>query len=96
MTNKLKVAPSTKFKKDLKKIIKQGKNRKLLDHVIEKLQVQEPLQKKHCDHALIGEYTGYRECHITPDWLLIYRVKNGHSIELLELTRTGSHSDLFK
>lgn len=96
MTSKLRVAPSTKFKKDLKKITKQGKNRKLLDHVIEKLQVQEPLQKKHCDHALIGEYTGYRECHITPDWLLIYRVKNDHSIELLELTRTGSHSDLFK
>lgn len=45
---------------------------------------------------LIGEYKGYRECHITPDWLLIYRVKNDHSIELLELTRTGSHSDLFK
>lgn len=85
MTNKLKIAPSTKFKKDLKKITKQCKYRKLFDHVIEKLQHQEPLQKKHCDHVLIGEYKGYRECHITPDWLLIYRVKNDHSIELLEL-----------
>lgn len=96
MIHKLHVAPSTKFKKDLKKITKQGKDRKLLDHVIEKLQLQEPLPKKHCDHALIGEYQGYRECHITPDWLLIYRVKHHHYIELLELTRTGSHSDLFK
>ena len=96
MANKLKIAPSTQFKKDLKKITKQGKDRKLLDHVIDILQLQEPLSKKHCDHALIGDYKGYRECHITPDWLLIYRVRNDHSIELLELTRTGSHSDLFK
>ena len=80
MTNKLKIAPSTKFKKDLKKITKQGKDRKLLDHVIEKLQLQETLQKKHYDHALIGEYKGYRECHITPDWLLIYRVKNDQGL----------------
>ena len=96
MNKVLKLAPSTKFKKDLKKITKQGKNRKLLDSVIEKLQRQEPLPQKNRDHALIGDYSGYRECHITPDWLLIYRITNYNSIELLELTRTGSHSDLFK
>ncbi len=96
MTNKLKLAPSTKFKKDLKKINKQGKNRELLDVVIEKLQHHEPLPLKNRDHALIGEYNGFRECHITPDWLLVYRVTKNNSVELLELTRTGSHSELFK
>jgi len=96
MTNKLKLAPSTKFKKDLKKITKQGKNRELLSLVIEKLQHQEPLPLKTRDHALIGDYKGYRECHIMPDWLLVYRVVNNNSVELLELSRTGSHSELFK
>lgn len=95
MTNLLKLAPSTKFKKDLKRIVKQGKNRELIDDVIEILQRQEPLPSKNRDHALVGDYKGYRECHITPDWLLIYRVTNNNYVELLELTRTGSHSELF-
>jgi mRNA interferase YafQ len=96
MTNVLKLAPSTKFKKDLKRVTKQGKNRKFIDEVIEKLQRQEPLPQKYRDHFLIGDYKGYRECHITPDWLLIYRITDNNSVELLELTRTGSHSELFK
>ena len=96
MANLLKLAPSTKFKKDLKRVTKQGKNRELIDVVIGKLQHQEPLPPKNCDHALVGDYKGYRECHITPDWLLIYRIAKNQSIELLELIRTGSHSELFK
>lgn len=96
MVNVLKLAPSTKFKKDLKRVTKQGKERESIDVVIEKLQRQEPLPQKNRDHALVGDYKGYRECHITPDWLLIYRIINNNSVELLELTRTGSHSELFK
>ena len=96
MVSLLKLAPSTKFKKDLKRVTKQGKSRELIDGVIEKLQRQEPLPQKNSDHALVGDYKGYRECHITPDWLLIYRIANNKSVELLELTRTGSHSELFK
>jgi mRNA interferase YafQ len=96
MVNVLKLAPSTKFKKDLKRVTKQGKNRELIDNVIEKLQRQEPLPEKNRDHVLLGDYKGYRECHIMPDWLLIYRITNNNSVELLELTRTGSHSELFR
>lgn len=95
MAEILKLAPSTKFKKDLKRVMKQGKNRRLIDEVIEILQRQEPLPQKNRDHPLIGDYKGYRECHIRPDWLLIYRVINNNCIELLELTRTGSHTELF-
>ena len=96
MANLLKLAPSTKFKKDLKRVTKQGKDRELIDDVIEKLQCQEALPQKNRDHALVGDYNGYRECHIMPDWLLIYRIINNNSVELLELTRTGSHSELFR
>lgn len=96
MAKLLKLAPSTKFKKDLKRVTKQGKNREFIDSVIEKIQRKEPLPQKNCDHPLVGDYKGYKECHITPDWLLIYRITNNDSVELLELTRTGSHSELFK
>jgi mRNA interferase YafQ len=96
MANLLKLAPSTKFKKDLKKVAKQGKDRKLLDDVITKLQHKEPLPPSNRDHPLVGNYSGYRECHIKPDWLLIYRITSSGTIELLELARTGSHSELFK
>jgi mRNA interferase YafQ len=67
MANLLKLAPTTKFKKDLKRVTKQGKSRELIDGVIEKLQRQETLAQKNCDHALVGDYKGYRECHITSD-----------------------------
>lgn len=97
MTNNvLKLAPTTRFKKDLKKVIKQQKNTQLLDDVIEKLQRKKSLPEKNRDHALRGHWNGYRECHITPDWLLIYRVKANEVVELLELVRTGSHSELFQ
>ncbi|MGC1182643.1 type II toxin-antitoxin system YafQ family toxin [Legionella sp.] len=95
MTDLLKLAPSTKFKKDLKRVMKQGKSRELINEIIELLQCKKPLPLKNRDHDLVGDYKGYRECHIMPDWLLIYRIKSNNSVELLELTRTGSHSELF-
>ena len=81
------------FKKDLKRVIKRGYNTKLLDAVVQKLANEERLPAKNKDHALSGDYKGYRECHITPDWLLIYTKKDNELILLL--TRTGTHSDLF-
>ena len=86
---------ATQFKRDLKKIAKQGKSRKLLDSIVEKLQKEESLDLKHKDHSLSGNWSSYRECHITPDWLLIYKVIKDDRIQLLRLSRTGSHSDLF-
>ena len=84
---------SSRFKKDYKAIKKRGYDTRLLEEVLDLLSVGQPLSPKYLDHALKGDYIGYRECHITPDWLLIYKVKDMELI--LELTRTGTHSDLF-
>ena len=65
----------------------------LLDDIIEKLSMGEPLPEKNRDHALSGKLATYRECHILPDWLLIYQIRE--NILTLTLSRTGSHSDLF-
>ena len=81
------------FKKDYKRIVKRGYDMRLLEKVIELLANQKPLPEKNRDHQLSGDYAGCRECHITPDWLLIYEVADEELI--LYLTRTGSHSDLF-
>ncbi|MFI3164404.1 MAG: type II toxin-antitoxin system YafQ family toxin [Bacillota bacterium] len=83
----------TTFKKDFKRIVKRGCDVKILEEVITTLQKQEPLPPKYKDHMLKGDYSGCRECHLTPDWLLIYKADNNELI--LYLTRTGSHSDLF-
>lgn len=87
------VTKSTKFKKDYKIVQKRGYDLRLLREVVALLADDNPLPPKCQDHALKGEYDGYRECHITPDWLLVYKVEK--SILVLALTRTGSHSDLF-
>lgn len=89
----LKIRYHTSFKKDYKKIVKRGYDIKLLEDIINKLVSGVPLPEKNHDHNLSGEYSGCRECHITPDWLLIYEIDNGELI--LYLTRTGTHSDLF-
>ena len=91
----LKLDLSTQFRKDLKKISKQGKDKAKLDAVINILQNEDVLPKKFRDHDLVGNWKGYRECHIAPDWLLIYKVCEG-SVRLLRLARTGSHSELLK
>ena len=87
------IVATVKFKKDLKTVIKRGYNMKLMDEVVTKLSNGEKLPEKNKDHALVGNYAGKRECHITPGGLLIYEIDNGELI--LYLTRTGSHSDLF-
>ena len=87
------VKPTTKFQKDLKRAQKRGYDISLLTEIIKKLANGETLPEKNRDHSLIGDYAGCRECHITPDWLLIYEIDNGELI--LYLTRKGSHSDLF-
>ncbi len=84
---------SSRFKKDYKTIIKRGYNPQLLQDVLDILCAEQLLPPKYSDHELAGNYKGYRECHITPDWLLIYKVE--HDILTLTLTRTGTHSDLF-
>ena len=84
---------SAKFKKDYKKMVKRGCNPALLEEVVELLRQQIPLPPKNRDHELSGNYVGYRECHLSPDWLLVYRVDKGELI--LVLARTGTHSDLF-
>lgn len=81
------------FKKDMKKVKKRGYDLSLMKDIILKLANGEELPPKNCDHALEGEYKDCRECHITPDWLLIYEIYENDLI--LYLTRTGTHSDLF-
>ena len=83
---------TNQFKKDYRLMIRQGKDISLLDNVIEKIQKGEKLEEKYRDHALTGTYRGFRECHIQPDWLLIYFIEN--QIMTLTIVRTGSHSDL--
>jgi mRNA interferase YafQ len=82
---------ATKFKKDFKTCVKRNYDMSLLQQAIDTLIIPAPLPLKNKDHNLSGNYSGYRECHIQPDWLLIY---NQTDTELL-LYRTGSHADLF-
>lgn len=82
-----------KFKKDLKNIIKSGYDISLLDKVVTILLQGKPLPEKYKDHNLTGNWVGHRECHITPDWILIYLI-NDNTLTLT-LTRTGTHSKLF-
>lgn len=84
---------SSRFKKDYKLAQKRGYDIALLKEVIDILASGEQLPEKYCDHSLTGDYKGCRECHIQPDWLLIYRIEK--DLLILGLTRTGSHSDLF-
>ena len=82
---------TSRFKKDLKKMKKQGKNIDALETVVNALQSGKALDKKYADHLLSGNWKNHRECHIKPDWLLIYRYDG----DILWLSRTGSHSELF-
>ena len=89
----LRLVLSSKFKKDLKRSKKRGKDLNKLYSIINKLQNQTLLDPSYKDHPLTGNYEGFRELHIEPDWLLIYAIKD--DMLVLSLTRTGSHSDLF-
>ena len=89
----LKIVASTQFKKDLKLAAKRGLKLDGLRTVVDALANQQPLDEKYRDHSLSGNYSSFRECHIEPDWLLIYRI-NDNELELY-LFRTGTHADLF-
>lgn len=92
METKLVIRYQTAFKKDFKRVQKRGYDMRLLAAVVETLADGGVLDEKHRDHALTGDWSGYRECHIAPDWLLIYKINAGELILLL--TRTGTHADL--
>lgn len=85
------IVRSKSFERDVKRQNKRGKDMNRLSNLIEKLRMGETLDTKYRDHPLIGDWRGYRECHVQPDWLLIYRLDD----EAVYLARTGSHSDLF-
>ena len=91
---KYKITPTGQFKKDLKMAKKRGLLLDDLFCVIDKLANDEPLPEKNRNHALHGDYEGYWECHINPDWLLIY--SKDIEIQIISLYRTGTHSDLFE
>lgn len=93
MSKKLDILWTNQFKKDYKSAMKRHLEIGLLDHIIRLLANGESLPEKNKDHALTGNWVGYRECHIQPDWLLIYRIEN--NLLVLTLSRTGSHSDFF-
>ncbi|WP_455780927.1 type II toxin-antitoxin system YafQ family toxin [Megasphaera elsdenii] len=84
---------TTKFKKDYKRMRKRGKDKKKLEDTLDMLMKGILLPKDYHDHELQGRYIGFRECHIEPDWLLIYAINQEELI--LVASRTGSHSDLF-
>lgn len=83
---------TTQFKRDVKRIQQQGKDLEKLKRVLESLVQGETLTAQYRDHVLVGQYKGTRECHIEPDWLLIYESAEDEIV----LIRTGSHSDLFR
>ena len=87
------IKPTNKFQKDLIRVQKRGYDLSLITEIIKKLANGETLPEKNKDHFLTGNYAGKRECHITPDWLLIYEI-DGENL-FLYLTRTGTHSDIF-
>ena len=87
----LKIRQTTRFRRDIRRLTRQGYDLAKLETVIRVLVAQEPLAEKYRDHALIGNWGGYRDCHIQPDWLLIYRIIDDE----LQLARTGSHAELF-
>jgi len=82
---------TTKFEKDLARMKKRGADLRILQEIVLALLKNEPLKPKHRDHPLSGNWSAHRECHLTPDWLLIYQT----TPEFVRLERTGTHSDLF-
>ena len=93
MSKHLDIVWTNQFKKDYKLAMKRHLDIDLLDDIIRKLASSEQLPEKNKDHALTGNWVGHHECHIQPDWLLVYRIEN--DLLVLTLSRTGTHSDLF-
>ena len=91
--SRLEVVWTTQFKKDYKAAMKSHLDMGLLDDVIRRLSNLEELDPQYREHALSGNWKSFRECHVKPDWLLIYRIEGDRLV--LTLARTGSHSNLF-
>jgi len=89
----LKISYTNQYLKDLELMKRRNLPKSELDEVVKLLSEEKPLLPKHKDHSLKGTFAGYRECHIRPDWLLIYKIDK--QILTLVLVRTGTHSDLF-
>lgn len=89
----LEINATHQFMRDLKAAKKRGLDITKLNEIVRLIAMQETLPANNKDHKLSGEYSGCRECHIQPDWLLIYKVNN--TVNVLNLVRTGSHSELF-
>lgn len=89
----LDVVLSSRFRRDLKTAARRGYNFEILNDVVDQLVRREILPEKNRDHSLTGEYEGCRECHLAPDWLLVYQINDSELV--LYLMRTGTHSDLF-
>lgn len=87
----LEIVEMRRFRKDIKRLQKQGKVLEKLKQIINLLVEEKTMDSSHRDHSLIGDYNDFRECHIMADWLLIYQIQDG----VLKLARTGSHSELF-
>ena len=88
----LKLVATSQFKKDYKRVKKRGLDISELHRILDKLRCEEPLEERHRDHALVGTYEGFHECHIRPDWLLIYAINKGQLV--LIASRAVTHSDL--
>ena len=88
----LPIRPTTRFEKDLKKAAKQNRDLKKLKEILEQLAIPAPLPPRYKDHKLKGEWIDFRECHIEPDWLLIYTISDFE----LRLVRLGTHAELFE
>ena len=93
MKSKYTVKVTNKFKKDYKLALKRNLPVKLLEDIVQKLANAEPLPPENRDHQLSGNWANFRECHILPDWLLVYQIYD--DVLVLSLARTGSHSDIF-
>ncbi len=90
---KYEVIRTTRFRKELKKMLKRGADIEKIETVVNILASGKPLAPQYHDHALTGDMVGTRDCHITSDWLLLYRIEN--DVPVLILTRTSTHSELF-
>ena len=87
----LAIRQSTRFRRDVKRLRRQIFDLSKLESVVSALVAEEQLDQRYRDHALVGNWIGFRECHIHPDWLLIYRIESDE----LQLARTGSHAELY-
>ena len=85
---------TTRFRRDLRRMRRRGKDVQKLQAVVRLLVQEQPLAERHYDHPLVGAWSGYRDCHIEPDWLLLYKIDRDE--ETLTLVRTGTHADLFE